>query len=118
LIQAAIKALKLPKDFQLAERFKHNLPQRYTKVLKTFKGQGHFPLFPLGSDLTDIEIQIGGALKKLKKLSKRQLIMKMAGSFLIPIQPQNAEGLKRLGLEHPIGLKEKLMQKLVNASLT
>ena len=117
LINAAIKAHKLPKDFLLANRFSHNLPERYTKILKTFKTHGLFPLFPLGSDLTAIEIRLGGALKKLKKMSKTQLAFQLVRSIFKPIQSKNAECLKRMGLDQTSTIKEKLMQKLVHAAL-
>ena len=117
LIKSAVNAKKLPPGFQLEERFKNNTPKRYTKLLRDFKRSGLFPPFPLGSDLTDTEIQLGRALKKLKKMSKFQIFRQLLVSLLQPTKSKNEEALKRMKLNLPRNLKEKLFQKLLNRML-
>ena len=117
LIRTAIKAHKLPKNFQLADRFRNNFPQSYAKPMKTLKSEGYFPAFPFGTDFTEVEIKLGRALKSLKRRSKAQLGLGLLGSFFKPIKSQNLECLARMGLDRPQNLKDRVFQKLLNASL-
>ena len=65
---AAAKAHgKLEADWQLPESWRHNTPEALDAKLHPFTEQGLLPGFPFGTDLTDDEIHIVAALRRLKK---------------------------------------------------
>lgn len=116
LRQEAVRAGKLSADYQIPEVFRQNLPEKYKSVLNHFRHQGLFPAFPFGTDLTEQEIIVGRALKVLKKKlhDKKELakvLLKGMGEsaqeehYIIP--------LRRMGLEHPKNMKERIYQRLL-----
>lgn len=66
LLAKAKAAGKVAADYQIPEQFQNNLPQRISGVLNAFREQGKFPAFPFGTDLNDMELALGKALKALK----------------------------------------------------
>ena len=120
LIAKAKSSGKLRKNFKLDPIFKNNYPKHYENVLNHYKKEGYFSKFPFGTDLTEEEIVIGGALKRLKaqmdkgKISAFKLILKSYKTFP---KPEHQIYLKRLGLDSPKGIKERLYRKLICAQL-
>jgi acyl-CoA hydrolase len=100
LLKKAKAHKKIRYDYQIPERFKKNTPQYYDKIFSELKQQSYFPSFPLGSDFTGEEIQIGRALKYLKNLSYRKpsLLKHLLG---------------RMKLKKPKGLKERIQRKIL-----
>lgn len=121
LIATAKKLGKLNKSYKLPEAYANNFPKSYQSILSHFKKQGLFSPFPFGTDLTETEIKLGGALKRVKARKQSGLIatIKLLSQAFKTIP--NAEQLKlleRLDLHQPQGLKEKFYQKLVCTELT
>ncbi|HVS03521.1 MAG TPA: hypothetical protein VMT16_12180, partial [Thermoanaerobaculia bacterium] len=83
--------------------------------------QGHLPRLPFGTDLSEEEVVLVGALRALRrKVAAREV---KAGDFehlkeaLAP--PAAARPyLRRMGLEEPRGLAERGMQKVVLFALS
>ncbi len=120
LIEQAIVAKKLPANFQLPPRFCKNLPQRYQKVLSNLKEQGLFPAFPFGTDLTDEEIKLGRALKKLQRLQRRRFdIFLHICQSLWQAQPNPSEKklLERLQLSSPTTWKDWIIRQALVRTL-
>ena len=120
LVATAKRANKLEADYQIPERYRNNTPESYALPLKALKAEGLFPLFPFGTDFTDEEVVLGGALKRLKKRMGSSLDAVEAvadavahGSLSEQVRPY----LERMGLANPESLKEKLYQRLLVAEL-
>jgi len=69
LLDQAKKAGKIPQAYEIPVEYTNNTPEKITALLKPYQAHGIFKPFPFGTDLTDTEIVLGGALKSLKRLS-------------------------------------------------
>lgn len=120
LMAAAKAAGKLDPAYEIPDRFRHNTPELYSEVLTALKERDLYPKFPFGTDLTEEEIVVGGALKRLKAR------MASGGHALEAMADAAGHGgvnddvlpyLKRMGLDEPSDLKETLYQRLLAAEL-
>jgi hypothetical protein len=66
LVRQAKAHGKLDAGYQVPERYRHNLPEALDDKLHPWAEAGLLPDFPFGTDLTDDELHIVRALKKLK----------------------------------------------------
>ncbi|SHM94295.1 acetyl-CoA hydrolase/transferase C-terminal domain-containing protein [Phytopseudomonas punonensis] len=116
LMQQAIDAGKLSKDFRLDARYTDNTPER----LEQIAGR-HRPMFveyPLGSDFSDEEQALLRALTWLKgKFHLSEVLELGKAAFDAPPAEAFPAALQRMGLERPDGLREELYQRLVLAGL-
>ncbi|EAR10506.1 acetyl-CoA hydrolase/transferase C-terminal domain-containing protein [Reinekea blandensis] len=118
LIREAKKAGKLPKHYRLPKWATQNTPE---KVQATLSGQAatFFPPFPFGKELTDEEVAIGGALKRLKH--KLSAVWPLIPALLTPIKDSHIQAnlpyLKRMGLEQPNNIREKVFRRLLLSQL-
>lgn len=111
---------KLAPDYEVPERFRNNTPKSYSVPLAELKKQGLFEQFPFGTDLTDEEIILGGALKRLKSKMHTGLNAVTAVANAVAHGEDDADVapyLRRMGLEKPDGFKETLYQRLLSAEL-
>ncbi len=111
----AKKAGKLREDYVIPEPFRNNTPVSYQSILKKFKTEGFYPVFPFGTQLTDEEIALGKALKGLKADldNKPKLINTLLKSLFARSRKSHEKFLKMMRLDHPKGIKEKLFKKLL-----
>ena len=112
----AVKAGKLSADYRIPEVFRNNNPESYLSVLHKYRHLGLFPPFPFGTDLTEQEIRVGRALKSLKKkLANKKELAKvlMKGMGERADKESHILCLRRMGLEHPKNMKERLYQRLL-----
>jgi len=120
LLAQAKKAGKIPLDYEIPAEFRNNTPEAITGLLKPYQARGMFKAFPFGTDLTETEIVLGGALKGLKKLSsgdRFKMVKGLLSEFLRPF-PQSAQPfMQRLKLDDPSSMQEKIMRKLVTFAL-
>ena len=118
LIREAKKAGKLPKHYRLPKWATQNTPEN---VQATLHGQAaaYFPPFPFGKELTDEEVVIGGALKRLKH--KLSAVWPLIPALLTPIKDSHVQAnlpyLKRMGLEQPNTIREKVFRRLLLSQL-
>ncbi|MEQ8404474.1 MAG: acetyl-CoA hydrolase/transferase C-terminal domain-containing protein [Oceanicaulis sp.] len=119
-LDAAKKAGKVEPGFALEERHRRNTPERVRGALRPFAEQGRLPDYPLGSDLTKVERDLKDALGFLKnatatKSGRARTIV----SAMLNGEPDDdvAEGLKRMGLDQPGSLGERLEARLVAYAL-
>jgi len=120
LMEQAVQAGKLSTDYKLPDEFKNNLPENHEKVLNEHKKNGIFPKFPFGTDLTEEEIIIGGALKRLKSQMESgpvNILKLMLQAILTSPQPSQLELLNCMGLAQTKTIKERLYQKLICTQL-
>ena len=118
LVKQAKHAGKLRQDYRVPEMFCNNYPEAIASQLANFRSMGLFHRLPFGSDFTDEELVLGKALKSLKKKANSKLqILKLL------IQPTGKSDdlikpyLRRMNLEHPKSIEERLYARLLAAEL-
>ncbi|MGE5405073.1 MAG: acetyl-CoA hydrolase/transferase C-terminal domain-containing protein [Candidatus Saccharibacteria bacterium] len=116
LLEQAKKAGKIPMDYEIPAEYRNNYPEKIAELLNPYKQQGYFQPFPFGTDLMPEEVALGGSLKGLKALSTGDPVKLYSGilkELFKPI-PEAAEPyIKRMDLENPSTIKEKVMRKMV-----
>ncbi len=120
LLKQAKKAGKIPIDYQIPEEYRNNTPEKLAALIKPYQEQGYFKPFPFGTDLTPTEVALGGALKGFKALAtgnRKKLVGKVLAEMFKSIPASSQIYLKRMGLEAPDSLKEKIYRKLVILAL-
>ncbi|KZZ09964.1 hypothetical protein A3765_08605 [Oleiphilus sp. HI0130] len=116
LLSKAKQAGKLPEDYVIPEPYRNNLPDRVNNTIDGYRKHGHFPAFPLGTDFTEQELQIGAALKHLKALQsdKLSLFKTMFKAFTEGDHEQQAMPfLERMKLVETKTKKEEVEKKLL-----
>jgi len=116
LLARARAAGKLRADFRLPAAFRHNLPQRLALALRAHRQRGLFSEYPFGTDLTAEEIALARALKYLAARSATPLArLTTAAAALVHRLPakRHAAALRRMALERPRGVAERLQRRLV-----
>ncbi len=116
LLKKAKQMGKISLDYEIPQIYRNNFPHVYEDILKEFKKLDFFPPFPFGNDFTPEELEIGKALKWLKKktetkFSKIFLVIRA----LFPKTPlSNPEILlKRMDLAKPKNFREYLYKNLL-----
>ncbi|MBK8308619.1 MAG: acetyl-CoA hydrolase [Gammaproteobacteria bacterium] len=116
LLAAAREAGKIDPDYRVPEAFRRNLPAKVQEALGSWRKNGYFPAFPLGTDFTAEEVALGGSLKDMKALmdSPANLLRAVIRSFITDVDEEQARPyLERIGLAHPDTPKEHLLQHLL-----
>lgn len=115
LLKQAQKAGKVSSKFRLPEAWQQNTPERVEQALQR-AGKEHFPTFPLGCAFSEEELVLGRALKGLKAATAtrrgklRTLWHALRADTDDPgLQPY----LKRMDLERPKSLRQRLDQRLL-----
>jgi acyl-CoA hydrolase len=124
IVASAKAAGKLPRGYQVSDRCRANLPERLEKILAPYRGRGFCPRFPLGTDLEEIEVDLGRALRSLRELqgggwaapSRLGALVRDLGRTLAT--PAAARPyLERMGLERPRGFSQRLQRRAVLLAL-
>jgi acyl-CoA hydrolase len=115
LLSRARSAGKIRADYRIPEAFRNNLPQRLTRALRGHRQQGYFSEYPFGTDLAEEEIVLARALRFLagRASSPWGRVKTAAASLAASPASRHASALKRMGLDQPRGLSERLQQRLV-----
>lgn len=116
LMEQAIEAGKLPKDFRLDPRFTNNTPERLQGIADRHRAS--FAEYPLGSDFSPEEQELLRALTWLKGKFRLSEVLEL-GKAALDAPPAEAfpEHLQRMQLEQPDGLREELYQRLLLSGL-
>ncbi|MCB1628253.1 MAG: acetyl-CoA hydrolase [Xanthomonadales bacterium] len=117
LAQARLEG-KVDPAWEIPPRARHNTPAHLQQALAV-AGADKFPRFPFGSDLQPLELHLAKSLRALKRqMSNWPGRLAAIGMLLRGGRSDKArEGLERLGLAKPKGLKQKLLARLVGAAL-
>ncbi|MEA1966779.1 MAG: acetyl-CoA hydrolase/transferase C-terminal domain-containing protein [Thermodesulfobacteriota bacterium] len=121
LLAKAKKRNNIPEQWQIPEKFKNNLPETVEENLAGLRKKGFFKAFPFGTDLTDEEIVLGKALKMFKQKadeSKFAIMPELLSKGISSVPEKAIPFLKRMELDKPSGIQEKLMQKIVLSALS
>jgi len=119
LARQAKDAGKLPANFQIPGAFRENYPDRITNALRPARQAGLLPLFPFGSDFTEVEQRLIPALQFLQEVqrSPRRLPALLWQGWTQRPDGVAAECLARLGLDRPATWSERVYRALMNAAL-
>jgi hypothetical protein len=109
---------KLEANYQLPERYRHNLPQMLDDKLHPWSRAGLLPAFPFGTDLTEDELHIVTALKRLKHATQHpvELVTQAVKSLWENKEAPHAY-LERLGLAEASSFKDMFIRKLFAGNL-
>ncbi len=118
LVKQAKAHGKLEAAYQVPERYRHNLPQVLEDKLHPWAEAGLLPDFPFGTDMTDDELQIVGALKKMKHASHHPSeMLAMAVRSLWENKDAPPAYLERLGLAEAHSFKDLVVRRLFAGNL-
>ncbi len=119
LMQHAKSMGKLPADHEIPRAFTNNTPQRLAAIYKTYKAQGLFPEFPLGSDFTCVEETLMKALAWLKNHAEPAGLLEMAKTGLIDetIEKHFMPHLERMGYAEANSVKDKITRQMILKAL-
>ncbi len=119
LARRAMDAGKLPRHFEIPSAYRENFPERIANALRPAREAGLLPLFPFGSDFTDVEQRLIPALQLLQQAQRSpQLLSGLLWQGLTHRADAAAhECLARLGLDKPITWLERAYRVLVSGAL-
>lgn len=118
LVRQAKAHGKLEADYEVPAKYRNNLPGALHDRLQPWAEAGLLPPFPFGTDLTPDELEIVGALKKLKHASEHptELLSLALRSFWDGKEAPRPY-LERLGLAEAHGLKDAVLRRLFAGNL-
>ena len=115
---------KLHGDFVIPDRWRKNTPTHLAAALKPLQSRGLFPPFPFGSDFSAEELALLPALQRLKRASATKprlaaflLSSLWSGGLWSKPAPSIEPPLRRLGLDRPRGLGERILRRLLLRAL-
>jgi acyl-CoA hydrolase len=118
LVRQAKAHGKLPADYQVPDRYRHNLPTVLEEKLQPWTRAGLLPDFPFGTDLTDDELHIVRALRKLKHASAHPMeLVEMTLKSLWEGKEAPRPYLERLGLADAHSFKDLFVRRLFAGNL-
>jgi acyl-CoA hydrolase len=109
---------KLAADYAIPDRYRNNLPQMLDDKLHPWSRAGLLPDFPFGTDLTEDELHIVRALKRLKRATEHPTeLVTMAVKSLWEGKEAPHEYLERLGLADATSFRDMFVRKLFAGNL-
>jgi len=118
LVREAKAHGKLEADYELPERYRNNLPQALEAKLHPWAEAGLLPDFPFGTDLTEDELRMVRAMKKVKHASEHPAeLLTMAVKSLWEGKEAPQAYLERLGLAEAHSFKDLLIRRLFAGNL-
>lgn len=120
LLERAKSAGKLPRHAAIPEDHRHNSPDRVRAWLSPFVRDGSLPVFPFGTDFSQVEQRLLPALSVLKAASGSMpalasLLWK--GILAGRSNPVLLACLERLALDQPRSVKDRLLRLAVRGAL-
>lgn len=119
LLQVAKANKKIDQKFELNTLWRNNSRSALISKLGPYRQGGLLPDYPFGTDFTEIEQRLIPVLKKLKSVSKSKTsILKLAAKgLLVRGDKGDDEALRRLGLQHPSSMKDRITRLVLLGSL-
>ena len=118
LVKQAKAHGKLEASYEVPECFQQNLPEVLLAKLKPWSEAGLLPDFPFGTDLTDDELHMVRAMKKMKQASHHpSQLLTMAVKSLWEGKEAPPAYLERLGLAEVHSFKDRVMRRLFAGNL-
>jgi hypothetical protein len=117
LLRKAKEAGKIEKTYELPANVRNNTPDRVTKALKPFRDAGHLPVFPLGTDFTDVEQKLLPALGILSTSAPLDLAKLALQGFSSALTPEAQAGLSRMDLQNPKNFSERITALILRGAI-
>jgi acyl-CoA hydrolase len=120
LMMQAKDAGKLPRVYEIPAAYRENVPERIATALKPARDAGLLPMFPFGTDFTDVEQRLIPALQLLKDASASPVALLELGWQGLSgrgLTRDDQACLARLGLDQPKTFSERVTRALVSAAL-
>jgi hypothetical protein len=108
LLRKAKDSGKIEKDFELPKNARDNSPERINRALASVRDSGHLPVFPLGTDFTEIEQRLLPALGILSTSSPLMLAQLAWQGLLAAPTSAMQECLSRMGLDTPKTMADRI----------
>ncbi len=119
LLRQAKESGKIAGSYEIPTAYRNNTPERIARALGPLQQRGLLPLFPLGTDFTDVERRLVPALALVGEAAQswRDLLALAFSSAGAPGAAGDAAALARLGLEAPESARDRLYRRLVSVAL-
>ncbi len=120
LLAQAKAAGKIASDYEIPQSCRDNSPARLEREFAQLRRAGFFSEYPFGTDLTEEEIALARALKHLEARSTgwRGRVQTLAAAIARGRSaPRHAGPLRRMQLERPRGVKQRMLARLVALAL-
>jgi hypothetical protein len=118
LVKQAKAHGKLDSHYEVPERYRHNLPHMLAEKLHPWAEAGLLPDYPFGTDLTDEELHIVNALKKLKHASEHPVeLLSLAFKSFWKGKDMPSAFQQRLGLSDAHSFKDTVIRRLLAGNL-
>jgi acyl-CoA hydrolase len=119
LLAEARIAGKIERRYSLPDAAMNNAPAAIAAVLDDPTFAGHFPDYPLGTDLTEIEQRLADALTWLKGRTATggRRLATMLGALLDGSPRRYEDALVRMALASPATLRDRMSRRLVAHAL-
>ncbi len=117
LVEAAIAARKLPRDFRVPDAWRRNTPGGLAARLGPARRRGVLPDWPFGSDFDAVERELLPVLGRLRALSRSRRGWPALAAALWRGGPPAPAALARMGLDAPRGWRERAFARLLRAAL-
>lgn len=120
LLAQAKKAGKIPMDYEIPEEYRHNTPEKLKALLAPYQAQGYFPPFPFGTEFTEDDADLVGALKGFQAFASGypgKVVRSLLLELIRPIPQAAHHHLHRMELMEPSSAKERLFRKIVVLAL-
>ncbi|MAK83892.1 MAG: acetyl-CoA hydrolase [Phenylobacterium sp.] len=111
---------KLSASHQIAGFAADNTAPVLADRLEPFRAAGDLPTFPFGTEMTEVEQALAPALQQIKAAAASKTdIAALALRGVTAGRPDERTqlALKRLGLDHPKGVEERLYARLVRGAM-
>ncbi|HME29478.1 MAG TPA: acetyl-CoA hydrolase/transferase C-terminal domain-containing protein [Pseudolabrys sp.] len=116
LLRQAKDARKVERSFQLPKTARNNTPATLARALRPARDAGLLPLFPFGTDFSEIEQRLIPVLQLLKRAGPTEFLALFARGIVS--QSKDRDCLERLGLALPKSPAEWLYSALVSGALS
>ena len=119
LLDEAKRAGKIAGDYQIADQHRHNTPAAIANWLSPHRNNGVLPVFPFGTDFTEVEQRLLPALTLLKKLKGSNSALAMLAWDGWRADPSGTHDacLDRMGLSARNSVKEFAYACLLRGAL-
>jgi hypothetical protein len=118
LMKEAKASGKLQASYQIPDRYRANLPASLDDKLHPWSKAGLLPDFPFGTDLTEDELHIVRALKRLKRATEHPTeLVTLAVKSLWEGKEAPHAYLERLGLADATSFRDMFVRKLFAGNL-
>jgi hypothetical protein len=116
LLRQAKDAGKVERSFELPKTARNNTPATLARALQPAKDAGLLPLFPFGTDFSEIEQRLIPVLQLLKRAGPTEFLALFARGIVSLSKDRDC--LERLGLALPKSPAEWLYSALVSGALS